>query len=274
MKRYRVLGMSFDTRARILSQEIGEGWEDNVRDSWVKNKEGITKGLIDQYGILDADQKKHNFVELDVMPFSVIAFHNRFLTDCRNAFTIGAYYPALTGVCSLGERILNQLVLLLRDDYKATPEYQRVFRKDSFDNWKLMINTLSSWKVLLPAVTEIFRKLEPVRNRSLHYTANIEANDRFEALKAIYMIQEIVRLQFGFLGSQPWLISNIPGEVYIKKEFEKDPFVREIYIPNCALVGPKHSLDRVDGEWIVRDEFIYDNTDLDDELYAQMRKNR
>ena len=64
---------------------------------------------------------------------------------CRN-------YPALTGACALGERILNYLILNLRDDFHSTPEYKQVYRKDSFDQWDAPINALASWGVLLPEV--------------------------------------------------------------------------------------------------------------------------
>lgn len=273
MKRYRVLRMDYDNRAMILSQEIGAHWEENVKESWEKNKEIVDKGLIYEYGMLYADQKKQSFIDLNVKPISVIAFHNIFLTDCRDAFTIGAYYPALTGVCALGERILNHLVLLLREDYKSTPEYKGISRKDSFDNWKLAIDTLSAWGVLLPTVVENFRNLEVIRNRAIHFNPEIDSNDRAMALKAIHLLQEIVQMQFGVLGLQPWFIPNIPGEAYIKREFQCIPFIKKIYIPNCVLVGSKHRLEMVDGKWIVHDDFIYENTDINDEQYAQIRIN-
>lgn len=56
-----------------------------------------------------------------------------------------ADYPALVGACALGERILNHLILDLRGAYAHTPEYKRVHRKDSFDDWRVPIDTLAAW---------------------------------------------------------------------------------------------------------------------------------
>lgn len=271
MKRYRVLGFDFDSRATILSQEVGEHWEDNVKNQWLENKEGVKEGLLHQFGVLGSAQKVKNFTDLESKPFSVLAFHNTFLTDCRDAFTIGAYYPALTGACALGERILNHLILLLRDDYKATPEYKNVYRKESFDNWKLAIDTLLAWNVLLTDVGDNFRQFEVIRNRAIHFRPETDTNDRALALEAIQLLQRIVQTQFGSFGPQPWFIRNIPGEAYIKKDCEDIPFIRKVYLPNCALVGPKHRLDMKSGKWIVLDDNIYENIEISDEEFRELR---
>lgn len=274
MKRYRVLGMDFDSRSTILAHEIGEHWEEGVKQLWIQNKDNIKEGLLYGYGISHYKQKRQNFVDLKAKPFSVIAFHNTFLSDCRDAFTIGAYYPALTGVCALGERILNHLVLLLRDDYKATPEYKSVYRKDSFDNWKLAIDTLSAWDVLLPKVVDAYRKLEIIRNKAIHFRPETETNDRELALEAIHLLQEIVQDQFGAFGTQPWFIQTIPGEAYIKKAYQAVPFIKKVYLPNCVLVGSKHNLENVNGSWVAHDDFVYEATDISDEQFAEARTRK
>lgn len=271
MKRYRVLGFDFDSRATILSQEIGEHWEGNVKKQWLENKEGVKEGLLHQFGVLGGEQKVKNFTDLEAKPFSVLAFHNTFLTDCRDAFTIGAYYPALTGACALGERILNHLILLLRDDYKATPEYKNVYRKESFDNWKLAIDTLLAWDVLLPDVVDNFRNFEAIRNRAIHFRPETDTNDRALALEAIHLLQRIVQTQFGSFGTQPWFIPNMPGEAYIKKDCQDIPFIKKVYLPNCALVGPKHRLEMKSGKWIVHDESAYENIEISDEQFSELR---
>lgn len=140
MKRYRVLGADFDTRARFLEMEINPEWEPHIREQWEANKANIRLGLEAQYGKLDLEAKIKNFTEFGVLPFSVIAFHNRFLRQTRDAFTIGAYYPALTGTAALGERILNQLLIRLRGYYTGTPEFKKVYNKDSFQDWEAAID--------------------------------------------------------------------------------------------------------------------------------------
>jgi len=44
--------------------------------------------------------------------------------------------------------------LILRDDYKGTPEYKRIYQKNSFVDWDIPIKTLESWEILLPDVVE------------------------------------------------------------------------------------------------------------------------
>jgi hypothetical protein len=121
VKRYRVLCFDFDSRANLLSQEIEEHWDEEVKAQLRTNKERITSGLTNEYGPSHFNVKLQNFVDLGPKPFSIVAFHNKFFEQCRKAFIVGAYYPALTGACALGERLLNHLILQLRDEFKATP---------------------------------------------------------------------------------------------------------------------------------------------------------
>ncbi len=196
--------------------------------------------LVAEFGELNKDAKLANFIALDTKPFSILAFHNRFFAQVRNSFVMGAYYPALVGACALGERILNHLLLALRDDYKGTPEYKRVFGKDSFDDWTIPIDVLNAWGVLLSDVIENFLKLKDMRNRAIHFRLETDHNDREPALEALNCIRAIIGSQFASLGTQPWFMTGIPGEIYIKQAWEEKPFIRKIYLPNCALVGPKH----------------------------------
>jgi len=150
MKRYRVLAYDFDTRATVLSQEIKDEWEPHVKQQWLENQTRIKEGLLAEYGLWDGFRKIQDFTELGPAPFSIIAFQNKFLRQVRSAFVVGTSYPALTGACALGERVLNQLILHLRDDFCASPEYKSVYSKDSFDNWDLAIDTLKVGKCSYP----------------------------------------------------------------------------------------------------------------------------
>ncbi len=113
MKRYRVLTYDFDTRANNLNTDIKDDWEPELKAQWENNKNQIKEGLIAEFGAYSAFAKIRNFIDLGAYPISIIAFHNKFLHQARRAFVIGAYYPALTSACTLGERILNQLILHL-----------------------------------------------------------------------------------------------------------------------------------------------------------------
>ena len=202
MKRYRVFSFDYDSRATAL-RPVNDNWDEDVKKQHEKNRKAILEHLIGQFGEFHSEQKSQNFIDLGLKPFSILAYHNRFLEQSRNAFVIGAYYPALTAACALGERILNHLMLILRDYFKSTDEYKKVYRKSSFDDWESAISTLEAWGVLLLGVAKDFRKLKKMRNNSIHFRHNIEINDRQLALEAIQKIQKIIGNQFSGIGPQP-----------------------------------------------------------------------
>jgi hypothetical protein len=135
MKRYRVFGEEFDYRANWLTMEIQNDWEDHIKKMWRDGIRNVERGLLIEYGFDNADTKLRDFIDLGIKPVSILAYHNRFADQARRSFVVGGYYPALVGACALGERILNHLVLDLRDYFKGTAEYEKVYRKKSFDNW-------------------------------------------------------------------------------------------------------------------------------------------
>lgn len=270
MKRYRLFNIDFDTRANILKIEIQDSWDEKIKKQWAQNKEKIRTGISNEFGELDGELKIKNFIDLEATPVSILAFHNRFFRQIRKSFTIGAYYPALTGACSLGERILNHLVLRLRDEFKDTPEYKKVQDRKSFQNWDLMIDVLVSWNVLLPDVAQNFRKLKTIRNQeAVHFFPDVDFKDREIALKAIKLLSQIIQGQFAFFGPQPWLIEGTKGAFFIKKEYEKHPFIKEVYLPNCVLVGPFYKIETHSGKWVVVDDYKYENTEITDQEFKE-----
>lgn len=82
----------------------------------------------------------------------------------------------MVGACTLAERILNHLVIDLREFYRGTPEYRKVLRKDSFDDWRIPIDTLESWGVLLLQAASEFRSLMLLRHRSIHFNPDTYKN--------------------------------------------------------------------------------------------------
>jgi len=272
MKRYRVLPFfDFDTRVRMLADPIRDEWEEKIKKQHYENRKQVTDGLVTEFGELYKEKKIDNFIALDAKPFSIIAFHNRFFAQIRNSFVIGSYYPALTGACALGERILNYLLLTLRDDYKGTQEYKQIFRKESFDDWTIPISTLKAWDILLPVVEENFLKLKEMRNRAIHFRPETDQNDRELALKAISCLKAIIASQFSSFGPQPWFITGIPGEIYIKQSWENKPFIKKIYLPNCTLVGPRHRIESLMPQVIVNDRFEYEQRQISDEEFTELR---
>jgi hypothetical protein len=270
MKRYRVLPFfDFDTRVLTLTLPIRVEWEEDIKNQHYENRKKTIEGLIAEYGEIDSAKKIENFIALNIKPFSILAFHNRFFSQAWNAFIIGAYYPALTGVCALGERILNHLMLLLRDDYKNTPEYKKVYGKASFDDWSLPIKTLQSWDVLLPDVVENFYQLKDMRHKAIHFRPETDHNDRELALQALHCMKAIIGSQFSGWGSQPWFTITM-GELYIKKAWEEKPFIKKVYLPNCALVGPKHRIAALMPK-VVIDDIEYEPIEITDEEFCRLR---
>lgn len=81
MKRYRLINISFDSRAIILNTEINEEWEEQVKLQWMQNKKSIIEGIIHTYGANDHENKINNFASFRSIPFSVISFHNKFFSQ-------------------------------------------------------------------------------------------------------------------------------------------------------------------------------------------------
>jgi hypothetical protein len=274
MKRYRVLAFDFDARANILNQEIGDKWEPNVKAMWEQNKQQIIDGLAAEYGPTGLHEKVENFKSIGAMPISLIAFHNKFFRQARSAFVIGAYYPSLTAFCALGERVLNHLVILFRDDFKGSKEYKHVYRKDSFDNWDLAIDTLESWEILLPKTVQSFKLLRNLRNKTLHFNPDTDANDRAMAFEANKLFTEIVNEQFSGFGLQPWYIEGTKGAMFVKKNYENRPFVNKVVLSNCQLVGFMHQLEARKGQWIVLDNHKYEDRHVSDQEFRDLFNNR
>ena len=164
------------------------------------------------------------------------------------------------------------MVISLRNYHKNTPEYKKVYRKNSFDYWPLAIETLESWEELLPEAAAKSRDLNEKRNRAIHFNPETDHNDKELALEAIHLMQEIVDSQFSAFGTQPWYFC-VPGETYIKKEWEENPLIKQIFIPNALLVGPKHKVESIMPQIVVNDRFEYENKEITDEEYSQLRQN-
>ncbi|MEP1327062.1 hypothetical protein [Pseudophaeobacter sp.] len=240
-RRHLSYSMDFDTRSMAL-EEPQDSWTDKAKELHLTNQQKVIDGLKSEYGEWEIDQKIENFKSIGTKPFSVISYHNQFFDQIRRAFVIGAYYPALVGACALGERILNHLILDLRDHYKHTPEYKKVYKKSSFDSWRIPIDTLESWGVLLPKSVIEFNELMSLRHRSIHFNESTYMTLKDDALAAILHLREIIEQQFTTHGARPWFIKGTKGHVFIKKEFENDPFVQEYFLPTCHFFGPYFSI--------------------------------
>jgi hypothetical protein len=266
-RRHLSYTLDFDTRAMLFEQEPGPAWSEEAVRHHIENRERVRQGLQAQFGERELDRKVADFVAIRSKPFSVLAYHNQFFEQVREAFVLGAYYPALVGACALGERILNHLILDLRAAYSSTPEYKRVSRKNSFDDWRVPIDALEAWNVLVPEATSEFRALMVLRHRSIHFNVSTYATLRDDALAAILHLREIIEAQFGAFGLKPWLIRGTAGLMFIRKDWEDRPFIRSYHARSCPFVGPYVAIG-FEGGLQYFDHHDYGDGDWSDEEFA------
>ena len=271
-RRHLCYSLDFDTRA-FLFEEPEANSTDEVRRLFIDGRERVKLTLADDFGPKDIEQKVENFIAIGTRPWSIVGYHNFFHHQIRRAFIIGAYYPALLGACALGERILNHLVLDLREYYRSSEHYPKVRKKSSFDNWKVAIDALEEWQVLLPKSVLEFRALMLLRHRSIHFNASTYQTSQEDALAAIHHIREIIDQQFTAFGDRPWFIRGTLGKIFIKREWEENPFVKTYYLRSCPFVGPYFSISFESGlQYLDFDD--YGDGVLSDEEFAETYNSR
>ena len=235
--------LDFDYRANSF-HPINDAWEEEVKEMHRRSQAQLRAGLGEEYGTRDLERKVGDFIAIGALPSSIIAHHNALLRQVRDAFVCGQYFPALTGACALGERILNHLLLDLRDDFRGTPEYKAVYRKESFQDWELAVSTLETWGVLESGAAAAFLALASLRHQSLHFNPQTYLRLRDDALAAIGNLMTIVQNPFSAFGSSPWFIRGTPGTCFIKQSYESNPFVRRYYLPLSPPRWGRGSLGR------------------------------
>ena len=111
-----------------------------------------------------------------------------------------------------------------------------------------------------------------MRHKALHFRPETDTNDRALALEAITCLQEIIGNQFSGFGAQPWFITGVPGEIYIKKEWEGRPFIQMVYLSNGLPVGPKNKIKSLVPRLEVGDAHDYDESRvISDEEFVEQR---
>ena len=273
-RRYHSWGMDFDTRAMALNPHIEDHSDDSAKEAAIKSAAQVRQSLINEFGERGIGAKTDRFAAIGTKPFSTLSYHNAFFHQIRQSYVLGAYYPALVSSCALGERILNHLVLDLRAYFVETPEYKNVANAGSFSNWRIVIDTLEAWNVLLPDVVTEFRALSRIRHRSVHFNIRTYKTVEDEALKAVLHMRTIIERQFGSLWGAPWFIEGTIGGVFIRKEFESDPFVKTYFLPNCPFVGPLFGAGFTEHGWEFYDRRNYGTGSLTDEEFAQAYNER
>jgi hypothetical protein len=223
-----------------------------------------------QYGLLDIENKTKRYLEYEPPNMCIIIEYLNILHSISDSYVLGSFYPTLTGACSLGERIFNIIILKLRDYYKAHPLYKHVHSKDSINDWEKAINILVEWKIIDKELEIDYRKLAKLRNESIHFGNIKDIQD--SSLNALKIVMLITDKLFGLKND---LYFWCPGEIYVKKEKEPEPFVREFILPNCVLLGYKHSTvetkDNPKYSFRYQDRYDYESCQVSDEEYRRLR---
>ncbi|MBB6375952.1 hypothetical protein BKA01_003210 [Pseudonocardia eucalypti] len=218
--------------------EIDESWDDEVRKGWLGTQQGIRMSLIHEHGNADHERKIEDFQAIGPAPWTIIDKHNVFLKQARSAFTHGAYYPALVAACALGERLLNELVIRLRDDYVGHPATASVATQTTITDWVKCIAALVDWGVLDDDTATVLNELRKLRNKSIHYGEHLSgATIRDDALSAVRSIQSVIETVFAPHGAPPRFISGTEGHSFLSLASEQEPFFKRFYLPACVLVS-------------------------------------
>ncbi len=272
-RRYNPYSFDFDSTPLSLD-EPAEHWDEPVKKNHLENRASAIERLKLEHGERNIDAVIQNTRDLGPKGMSLVTYHNAMHQQARLAFVVGAYYPALLAACALGERILNHLILDLRDSFRSSPHYRKVRSKDSFDNWPRSVEILTDWNVLLSEAAESFLELETLRHRSVHFNPETYTTMREDALTALTLCGKIISRQFGYFGGQPWFIANTPGTQLIKSSFETHPFVRTYLIPASGFVGANYGMELLGPGWVHLDNADYGDGALTDEEFAKAVRER
>ena len=272
-RRYSPYSFDFDSTPLNLNEPAAH-WDEQVKANHIANRAQTIERLKREYGDRNLDAVVQNVRDLGPKGMSLISYHNVMHQQARSAFVVGAYYPALVAACALGERILNHLILDLRDGFRASPHYRRVHKKSSFNDWGRLVEILSDWEVLLPDAAENCLKLETLRNRSVHFNQETYLTLREDALSALTLLGKIIAKQFGYFGMQPWFLEGTPGAQFIKRDYETHAFVRTYLIPVSAYVGVNYGMELGERGWVHLDYADYGDGELGDNEFAKAYRER
>lgn len=252
MKRYRWTSFYIDTMRNALGDQRAI---DHAKEYVAQN-----------HGQIDTENKYIRWLELEPPALCAPVEWHDLLREVEFSYIHGDFYPALTSACCLGERILNHLVINLRDYFKDSPRYKEVHAKESFQDWNRSIDILSEWNVLNDEQTGLFNELLELRNPAIHF-GNLEELQE-KAKEAINLVYSITSKMFGQVSGHFFIC---PGEFYVSSNETEIPLVKEFIIPHCHLVGYKHRIEPRNGEPTIVDDEVYDDQPLSDEEFIGLR---
>lgn len=232
-RRYRLVSFYVDSRRGFFRQSFGAAAE---------YADGQRAALRDELGPRNFEQKFKRWVEVDYPPLGLIDEYPDAIAAIINAYSMGYWYPAVISSCCLAERILNRLVLRCRDHFKNSPEYKKVYRKSSFDDWGRMLDVIERWQLVPDTALQAFHRLMPIRHQTIHYNADYN----FEAVApvAVNNVVAAVTATFGVMNRRDiYLVFDVPGEVWVRSDAEGLAFVKEFVLPHCYHAHAVHEID-------------------------------
>jgi len=259
MRRYRVARFMIDgTRGTLTNEKIP-----------AEHKEHIIERIKEGHGTDDHEAKLKRYLDLKPPNFMVVPDYVNILNEIRDSYVSGYLYAGLTASCCLGERILNTLIINLRDYYKKRRQYNWAKRSDSFTDWKQCIDTLLEWKVFSNDNAKDFRDLLDIRHASIHFDKLLDIEAR--SLIAVNLILKITNDLFGVNDLNFFWTPGVP---FVRKNREKEPVVREFILPNCAFVTYNHTVELGSeiGKMILRDDPSVPDKDVTDEEFIELVK--
>lgn len=273
-RRYRVVGVTFDTRNAILDWEVTDDWGQRERELQTANTSAIRMELLAELGTTNGEAKIENYRKLGVSPFTIIGSHRLHLSQVRSAYAHGDFYPALVGAGALGERIYNDLILTLRNDYATHPSSpSSLMSARSISSWSTAVRVLRDWGVIDEETRRKFLALKELRNAAVHFDRSIDASSSPPALEAILIVQSIIATIFTPESNPRYYIPGSAGATFLRRDAEVVPLVARIFLPHCGLVSPRNRFEPghdPDGRQVMmlKDDIEYPPDPLTDEQFV------
>jgi hypothetical protein len=226
---YRIMNFNIDTRVNALK---------SYRKLGLKNQEiSIINEFKAEWGELNFDAKLNRFMSLDLAFIGMPEEYYDLLIPVVTTYYCGYFYPAMTSAGALGERILNRLIIKMRDHYKSSKHYKKIWKKKSFEQWDFPVKVLKDWGVISLKVARLFLDLKQYRNDSIHYNGDYDFETNSH--EAIRILAEIINIQFNYITrTDLFWVFDVPGEILLRSSVVDNPFVIEFILPHCIRIGP------------------------------------
>jgi hypothetical protein len=226
---YRLRDVMFDSRPTVERFEL--------------MRERVTEHLRLTHGELGLDEKLRRWDEVKRAKTWLVDEFNEQMEDVLEAYVQGLFFPAMTGACCLGERVMNRLVFKTAEHFRSSPHYKWVWKKrgQKAQDWPRLIEVLNDWRLFDGNQADMAKKLHGYRNDSVHYIPDYDF--RTSSLEAVRLVVELIDTLFSAQRRKDVLrVHEIPGEIWLRADAQGEPFVQEFVIPCCTPLAATHQL--------------------------------